>query len=685
MIPSSLWIKHLPKDWLAKHCTSIPKCKQAHAVLLRAAIFHDNHFASKLISFLSVSPSGDLNYARKIFSQLDSPDVFIWNTMIRGHAKGLNPSDALSFFHLMVHSGVAAEHHTYPFVLTACARLQAPELGMRFHGETVKAGLESDVFVLNSLIQMYANCRFFEAAHKLFDGNPSRDVVSWNVMIRGYVHGGLCQQAFDWFEEMKAKNVGPDAVTVISLVSACSRLGDLERGRSLHLYSSELGFLTNNLKLSNAILDMYCKCGDLVSAWKFFDEMDERDSVTWTTMISGLANSGSFQEALELFGLMQREKVRPDEVVLVVVLLVCAQMGALDQGKYIHLLIDRYKVKRDIVLETALVDMYAKCGALDFALQIFGKMKERNVFTWNAMIGGLAMHGHGEHALELFERMLNERPMPDDVTFIGLLSACSHAGLVDEGLRLFRMMQDVYQIQPRMEHYGCMVDLLCRARLVRDAVAFIESMPIRPNAVLWASLIGACRALGEMQLAEKASKHVIELEPDSCGRYVMLSNLYAGIRRWDDASEVRNVMRAKGIEKTPGASWIELNGTVHQFVAGDRSHLLTNKIYMMVEEMCQRVRSAGHVSGTMEVLFDIEEEEKEHSLFLHSEKLAVAFGLISTAQGSPIRITKNLRVCMDCHSFLKAVSKVFGREIVARDRNRFHHFREGICSCKDFW
>ncbi|KAK9273492.1 hypothetical protein L1049_018302 [Liquidambar formosana] len=313
-------------------------------------------------------------------------------------------------------------------------------------------------------------------------------------------------------------------------------------------------------------------------------------------------------------------------------------------------------------------------------------MRVRNVFTWNAMIGGLAMHGHGEIAISLFDQMKHDEVMPDEVTFIALLYACSHTGLVNEGLKMFQAMQESYQIEPRMEHYGCMVDLLCRARLVDDALEFIENMPIKANSVLWATLLGACRIGGNFELAEIVGKRVIELEPDSCGRYVMLSNLYAGISQWESALNMRKQMENKGIEKIPGCSWIEMNGTIHQFVAGDRSHLQREKIYAMMREMTQRVNlDGGHVSGIADVLLDIQEEEKEHSLYLHSEKLAVAFGLISTSPGSLIRIVKNLRVCNDCHSFLKIISKIYSREIVARDRSRFHHFREGSCSCMDFW
>ncbi|KAK8945634.1 Pentatricopeptide repeat-containing protein [Platanthera guangdongensis] len=625
-------------DLLKRHCISVINCKQAHAFLLRLHLLCENLLSSKLLSFLALSPSGDLKYAGQLLRQLPSPDSFIWNTIIRGHARGTTPSRAISFFREMVNSGVSPDHHSYPFVLTACARIPSPEHGARFHAEALKFGLESDVFVLNSTIQMYACCGHPGAARKLFDGNPLRDIVSWNVMIRVYVKRGEFEEAFSHFSEMiQVKNLHPDSVTLISLMSACAQLGDLHRGRWLHLYSNELDLITSNLQLGNSILDMYCKCGDLSSANKLFEKMVARDLLTWTTMISGLANSGDPQHALEFFRRMQHEKIRPDEVILGTMLSVCAHIGALDEGKYVHRLIGIQNVKHDIVLETALVDMYAKCGEVDFALHVFRKMKERNVFTWNAMIGGLAIHGLGRRALDLFEEMKHGKELiADDVTFIGLLSACRHSGLVKPGIEIFKAMEDLYQIQPRMEHYGCVVDLLCRAGLVQEALDFMESMPVKPNELMWTSLIGAGRALGETEIGERVSRSMIELNPESYRPYVILSNIYAGVRRWEDAVQVRSLMREKGIRKTPGLSWIELNGMVHRFVAGDRSHAQTEEIYAMVMEMCRRVGLTGHVSGASELLFDIEDEEKKHSLFFHSEKLAVGFGLTSTAPGSAI-------------------------------------------------
>ncbi|KAF5190194.1 Pentatricopeptide repeat-containing protein [Thalictrum thalictroides] len=612
--------------------------------------------------------------------------MFIWNTLIRGYAKSSNPSKAISFYYYMVQCGVLPDNFTYPFVLIGCARIQEVKFGERFHCEVLKNGFLSDVFVVNGVVQVYVSCGCFEFGCKVFDESSVRDIVTWNVMIGGYCSKGFYEKAFECFENMrKGDGIEPDDVTMISLVSACAKMGNLEQGRVIHSYAKEFG-LEKHLKVGNAVLDMYCKCGDLEASQHLFDTMHERDVFTWTSLISGMVISGYFRESLVLFGRMQCENIRPDEVTLVSVLSACAQLGALEQGKYVHLLMDRYEVNRDVVLETALVDMYAKCGSIEFALQVFHGMRVKNVFTWNTIIGGLAMHGHGKHVMRLFEQMKCERILPDGVTFIGLLCACSHTRLVSEGLELFRAMKEDYHIEPRMEHYGCIVDLLCRAKLVSDALAFIENMPFQANSVMWANLHGACSISGNFELAQKVGQRVIELEPDSCGRYVQLSNFYAGIHQWNEAQSIRKEMKSKGIEKAPGCSWIEMNGIVHQFIAGDRSHIETEKIYMMIEEMCQRVKLAGiHVSRTTQVMFDIEEEEKEHSLFLHSEKLAIAFGLINTSPGSPIQIVKNLRVCNDCHSFIKIISKAFNRTIVARDRSRFHHFREGSCSCRDFW
>ncbi|XP_058090782.1 pentatricopeptide repeat-containing protein At5g48910-like isoform X2 [Magnolia sinica] len=440
-----------------------------------------------------------------------------------------------------------------------------------------------------------------------------------------------------------------------------------------------------NVVSCNAMMSGYLKVGDLGSARSLFDKMPERDLVSWSTVIAGCVQLGDIKKALELFTEMQDLRIRADEVILASLLSASAQMGALYRGKWFHAYIYRSNVKLDVVLSTSLIDMYSKCGGVDIALRVFRLMPKKDTLAWNAIITGLAMNGCGEKSLGVFLEMQSEGKRPDDVTFIGVLCACSHAGLLDEGFRYFECMTRDYRINPRIEHYGCMVDLLGRAGLLEDAQDFISRMPVEPNAAIWGALLGGCIIHGNVELGECVGRLLIELEPHHSGRYVLLSNLYANANRWDDARNIREMMKEKGVQKIPGQSTIEAMGAVHEFVMGDRSHPQTKEIYHMLDEMAKQLTLAGYTPDTSKVLFNLDEEDKENALGYHSEKLAIAFGLINLGPNTPIRIVKNLRVCVDCHSVTKLISKIYGRKIIVRDRNRFHHFQEGYCSCKDYW
>jgi pentatricopeptide repeat protein len=330
--------------------------------------------------------------------------------------------------------------------------------------------------------------------------------------------------------------------------------------------------------------------------------------------------------------------------------------------------------------------MYAKCGEVQLGIEVFEGMKDKNVLTWTTMIKGLAMHGRGSDALRLFSQMESLGVQPDDIAFIGALCACTHTGLVDKGRELFDSMVNRYGIKPKIEHYGCMVDLLARNGLLNEAREMVQKMPTKPDALIWGALMAGCRFHKNVELAEYVIKHWIELEPDKSGAYVLLANIYSASGRHASAREIRHVMREKGVEKIPGCSNVEIKGVIHQFIVGDLSHPCIKDILTKWHEIDSRIRlEEGYVPDKKEVLLDIEEEEKEGSLSRHSEKLAIAFALISTSDNMPIRIVKNLRVCQDCHHVTKLISKVYGREIVVRDRTRFHLFKDGICSCKDYW
>lgn len=513
------------------------------------------------------------------------------------------------------------------------------------HAHVVKHGLGGDRYIQSAGIQLYASCGRLSDARRLLGGCGEADAVSWNAMIDGCFKCGDVESAQRLFESMPCRNVGS----------------------------------------WNAMITGYARCGRITDSRRLFDEMPQRDEVSWSAMIDGYVQQDCFKEALMIFGEMQMRGIQLRKFVMSSVLAACANAGALDQGRWIHAYAERNLIQLDAVLGTSLVDMYAKCGRLDMALEVFDKIQRKEVFTWNAFIGGLAMHGSAEEALKLFSRMQMENFKPDRITLVGVLNACAHAGLVEEGLQFFNSMEKVYDIRPAVEHYGCMVDLLGRAGLLDEAVNIINNMPMKPNAAVWGALLGACRIHGNVELGERVGEILLELEPQNSGRYALLSNIYARAGRWDDVSRVRKLMKERGVKTAPGSSLIDLDGVIHEFVIGGGSHPQMEEIHAMLEEMIEKLKPAGYVPNTSQVLFSIDEEEKETALCQHSEKLAIAFGLLKTAPGATIRIVKNLRVCEDCHSATKLISRVYNREIVVRDRVRYHHFKDGNCSCKEFW
>ncbi|KAL6008134.1 hypothetical protein ACLOJK_033640 [Asimina triloba] len=432
-----------------------------------------------------------------------------------------------------------------------------------------------------------------------------------------------------------------------------------------------------SLFVSTLTVSGYSKIGKHEDARLIFDQMHEKDLVSWSAMIAGYAESNHLNEALELFKEMQIYGIRPDQITMLSVISACAHLGALEQAKWIHTFVDKNGFGDILSVNNALIDMYAKCGSLDRARQVFDDMPQRNVISWTSMITALAMHGNGAPALLLFEQMkMTGGVEPNWVTFVGLLYACSHAGLVDEGRRIFISMIKEYNITPKQEHYGCMVDLLGRANLLDEAAKLVEEMPFEPNVVVWGSLLGACRIHGNVELGELSARRLLELDPSHDGAHVLLSNIYAKANRWRDVREVRRLMKNKGITKETGHSWIELNNEMHEFCVGDQKHSRINEINNKLNEIVRELKSVGYAPNAGSVLVDLEEEEKKEAILWHSEKLAVAFGLLNLQKGSCIRIVKNLRICEDCHCFMKLVSKVFGREIVVRDRTRFHHYRD---------
>ncbi|XP_057982121.1 putative pentatricopeptide repeat-containing protein At5g40405 [Malania oleifera] len=539
---------------------------------------------SKLVGFCALSPLGDIDYARRVFSQIPNPSIFAWNSMIRGYSQIESPSkEPFSFFKRLIRRGYPNPNtFTAAFVLKACSVVSAFGEGRQVHAGVLRSGLLTSPFVQTALVNFYAKCE-------------------------------------------------------------------------------EIGFARN-----------------------MFDEIPERNLVAWSTMISGYARIGSVNEALSLFRLMQKESIVPDEVTMVSVISACAAWGALDIGRWVHAFVEKNSIKTDLELSTALVNMYAKCGCIERAKDVFSKMPVKDTKAWSSLIVGLAIHGLAKDALETFSRMEEAKVKPNHVTFIGVLSACAHSGLVSEGRRYWSGMLKA-GIEPSMEHYGCMVDLLCRASLVDEAYILVETMPLAPNPIIWRTLLVGCKKNRVLDKGEIVAERLLELEPLNAENYILLSNLYASVLDWEKVSHVRKKMKERGIKTAPGCSSIEIDGFVHEFVLGDWSHPEMKEIREVLREISERVRKAGHKPWTSAVLHDFGEEEKETALCEHSERLAIAYGLLKTKAPVVIRIVKNLRVCDDCHEVTKIISEVYKREIIVRDRVRFHKFVDGTCSCRDYW
>ncbi|KAB2616514.1 pentatricopeptide repeat-containing protein [Pyrus ussuriensis x Pyrus communis] len=643
------------------HCTSIKQLKQVHAQMLRTGLLFDPYSASKLITVCALSSFSSLDYARQVFDQIPQPNLYSWNTLIRAYASSTDPTESILVFLEMLYRCMESPNNfTYPFVIKAASELRVFELGRGFHGMVIKASLGSDVYILNSLVHFYGSCGDLDFAWRVFVKTTKKDVVSWNSMITAFAQGNCPEEALELFKEMEAENVKPNDVTMVSVLSACAKKVDLEFGRWVcsRIERNEIG---ENLTLNNAMLDMYVKCGSIEEAKRLFDRMPEKDIVSWTTMLDGYAQSGNYDEAWRVFAAMPSQDIaawnvlissyeqsgkpkealapKPDEVTLVSTLAACAQLGAIDLGGWIHVYVKKQGMKMNCHLTTSLIDMYAKCGDLDKALEVFNSVERRDVFVWSAMIAALAMHGKGREALDCFSRMLETKVKPNSVTFTNVLCACSHAGLVDEGRTFFYQMEPVYGVVPGVKHYACMVDILGRSGNLEEATELIEKMPIAPTASVWGALLGACGLHGNVELAEKACSHMLELDPRNHGAYVLLSNIYAKTGKWEEVSGLRQRMRDAGIKKEPGCSAIEVNGIVHEFLVGDNSHPLCKEIYSKLDEIAGRLKSNGYVPNKSHLLQFVEEEDmKNHALILHSEKLAIAFGLISLSPSQPIQV-----------------------------------------------
>ncbi|KAL5998670.1 hypothetical protein ACLOJK_009614 [Asimina triloba] len=512
---------------LEQRCSSMRDLKKLHAQIIKTSLYQDTIAISRVLAFCATSPFGDIHYAMLLFNHIPIPNHFIYNTIIRGFSQSSNPHQSISIFYQMLHSPLQPQPLTYPSLFKAYGRLGLAQDGQQLHGRILKLGLQSDPYILNSLIFMYAVSGCLASAWKLFDEDSSLDVVSWNSMILGF-----------------------------------ARSGEIDSSRRL------------------------------------FEKMPMRSSVSWNSMISGYVRNGKFKEALDLFGQMQESGFGPCEFTMASLLAACAHLGALKQGEWVHANIKKNGIEVNAILLTAIIDMYCKCGCVDKAIQVFEAAPKKGLSSWNSVISGLAVHGRGNEAIELFSRLQASNLRPDAVSFLGILTACNHSGMVDEAQCYLSLMIETYELEPTIKHYSCVIDVLGRAGYLEEAKDLIRRMPLEPDIVLWGSLLSACRSHGNVEMGEWVAKKMIQLDQCDDSWYVPLANAYAGDGRFRDAMDLRLAMKEKQIQKEPGCSLIEVNGVVNEFVSGGRLHPQARNIYAMLDFLGLQLQEAGNMGNT---------------------------------------------------------------------------------------
>lgn len=683
----------------------LEKLKAAHGLVLKSEYLEETDLLVLLNHVThAYSKCSDFITARQVFDKMSQRNIFSWTVMIAGATQNGFFLDGFKFFCGMVTHGILPDNFAFSSIIQTCIGLDCVELGKMVHAQIVTCGVASHTFVGISLLNMYAKLGMIDDSFKVFSTIKEHNQVSWNAMISGFTTNGLHNEAFDLFLKMKEDGIRPNVYTIISVSKAVGNLGDVNKGRTVHSFASEidmdsnvlvgtalidmyskcgslsdarsvfdLGFTScgvntpwnamisgysqcgfskealelfvrmykNNvqsdfytycsvfnavaalqcmlfvkevhgivlksgseLKTSvwNAIADSYAKCGLLEDARKVFDRMEERDIVSWTTLVTAYSQCSECEEALVIFSEMREAGFTPNHFTFSTVFDSCASLCLLEYGCQVHGLLFKAGLDTDKCTESALIDMYAKCGCITEAKKVFESISNPDTVSWTAIISGCAQHGLVEDAIQLFRRMEQLGMKVTNVTLLCILFACSHTGMVEEGLYYFKRMEECYGLVPEMEHYACVVDLFGRVGYLHDAMEFIENMPVEPNEMVWQALLGACRVHGNVELGEIAAQKILSINPEYSAAYVLLSNTYIKTGSYDDGLSLRHTMKDRGVKKEAGYSWICVEGRVHKFYAGDQIHSQKDHIHAKVEELSKKIKSTEYTPDLMYVL-----------------------------------------------------------------------------------
>ncbi|KAI3831538.1 hypothetical protein MKW92_037830 [Papaver armeniacum] len=542
---------------------------------------------------------GEMEDALRVFEEFPEPDVVLWTSMVTGYQKNGNAKEALSFFSQMViNQGLTPDRVTLVSVISSCARLMNLLAGKSVHGLTIRMGFDNDLSLANSLLNLYAKTGSLRNSRNLFAKMYEKDVISWSSMILCYVQNEEPDAALDLFEEMVKKKYEPNSVTLVSVLQACAAASNVDVGRRIHELTKQKGFELD-VSVSTSLLDMYMKCSCLNEAIDIFKRMPYKDVVCWDAYISGFAQNGLAHESLGIFRSMLSDGTRPDAVTMVKVLMACAELGVLQQALCLHGYLVSSGLDDKVFVGAALIDSYSKCGSLDNSIRVFDALSEKDVVVWSSMIAGYGMNGFGREAVRMFN-LMTECPgiLPNHVTFLSVLSACSHTGLVEEGIKIFDEMVHKYKIEPNSEHQSVMVDLLGRRGKLNKAMEFIEKMKVKCEPHVWGALLGACRIHQNVEMAERVSKKLLRQDPNHAGYYVLLSNIYAVDKKWDSVARIRNLVKEKGLTRIPGQSWVQVKDRVYTFTAADTSHPESEYVYQLLREIEVKMKEEDQISDT---------------------------------------------------------------------------------------
>ncbi|WVZ59324.1 hypothetical protein U9M48_009479 [Paspalum notatum var. saurae] len=674
---------------------SLGAARAVHGHMVKTGTSADMFVATSLVNvYMRCGASHD---ARELFDRMPEKNVVTWTALITGYTLNSQPVAALEVFVEMLEAGRFPSHFTLGATLNACSASNNVELGKQVHGYIIKYDAEAITSIGNSLCRLYAKSGSLESAMRAFRRVPDKNVITWTTMISAYAEDeNYVELGLALFLDMLKEGVMPNEFTLTSVMSLCGTRLDLSLGKQVQAFCFKIGCETN-LPVKNSTMYLYLRKGETDEAMRLFEEMEDVSIITWNAMISGYAQimdtakddlharSRGFQ-ALKIFRTLRRSAIKPDLFTFSSILSVCSAMMALEQGEQIHAQTIKTGFLSDVVVNSALVNMYNKCGCIKDATKAFVEMSTRTLVTWTSMISGYSQHGRPREAIQLFEDMRFAGVKPNEITFVSVLSACSYAGLVEEAEKYFKMMKEEYKIEPIVDHYGCMIDMFVRLGRLDDAFSFIKRTGFEPNEAIWSSLVAGCRSHGNMDLAFYAADRLLELKPKGVETYVLLLNMYISTGRWHDVSRVRKLMKQEDLGILRDRSWITIKDKVYFFRANDKTHEQSDELYQLLENLLEKAKAIGYEPYQNAELSDSEDDEKSAAgpLKHHSERLAVALGILQTPPGATVRVTKNITMCRDCHSSIKYFSLLANREIVVRDSKRLHKFKDGRCSCGDF-